>query len=456
MMTKPIKQSPPIGYRLLGLALPVMAQSQLQTLLVLVDQMFLGHYGTEALAAMRLVLALFWVVMSLLSTFTVGAVALVGRAIGAQDTVLAVLTARVSLGLALGGGSIATLVSGVSLAGIVNLFPGVEPAVQAAAYQYLQIVALVLPIHLLAMTLAALIQAAGNTRIPFLVALLANSVNLGLDYVLIFGHLGLPRLGMRGAAIGSAVAIVINASLLGWVLCRGVGMLKLLAPMVKRAAALGNYRAVLQRLVRLSLPVLGERLVRGASYLGFTAIITGLGAVAMATHTAVVGIEEFSYVAAEGVGVAVAVIVAQQLGAQAPAVALQSVWVGMLGAISLLAGIGLLFLMAPTALLGLFSTDTRLLALGVPCLAIAAIAQPFMAGAIILEAALRGAGATRLALLITLLGWCVVRLLTTSLFVFVWDWGLLGVWWGSTCDWVVRFVVLVIIVYRTRWYQVSI
>ena len=84
---------------------------------------------------------------------------------------------------------------------------------------------------------------------------------------------------------------------------------------------------------------------------------------------------------------------------------------------------------------------------------VAAAAQPFMATAVVLSEAVRGAGATRTALAVTLVGGLLVRLGVTALCAFGLGWGLVGVWVGSTVDWVVRAALLLGVFARGRWQQ---
>ncbi|MBD2156383.1 MATE family efflux transporter [Leptolyngbya sp. FACHB-16] len=276
-----------------------------------------------------------------------------------------------------------------------------------------------------------------------------------MNYLLIFGNGGLPELGVRGAAVGSAIAITLNAIVLIGVLVRSRSTLSLRRDMKQRFYD-GSELATLKRVVHIALPAVGERLTRGIGYMGFTIIISVLGSVAMATHAALLGLEEHCYEAADGFGIAVAAVVSQRLGAGKLEEAERGSWITMGMAIALLSSFGLVFVIIPAQLLGLFTEDTRIVEMGIPCLYVAALAQPFMAASIVLEQALRGAGNTRTAFYISLSGWLVVRLIATAFFVFGLHWGLVGVWLGSTCDWMARSISLAIVFRQHHWHKVSV
>lgn len=432
----------------LGLALPAIAQLLLQSLMFLADRVMLGHYATDALASMRIASPLHWCIYSTISAFSVGTVALVGRAMGAGNPQLAAAAARGSLGLALVLGAVISGFLQWQLAPLLSLFSFSSGAVVTAGGAYLAIIFSALPLQLLGIVSGAILQVSGDTKTPFVVAIVANSVNIFLNYCLIFGHFGAPALGVRGAAIGSAGAIAIDAIILFLILWRGTPVLSL--------RGWGSELPALGRILRIATPTFSERLFRSLGYLIFTGIIASLGNVAMASYEVTLGIEGICYEIAEGFGIATAAIVSRHLGAKNPATAAKSASIAVGLAVAAL-GIGsLIFFLFPEFILSLFSADKNIIAAAVPCLYIAAIAQPFMAASIVLEQALRGAGDTRTAFYISLTGWFIVRIVATYLFAIVWDLDLVGVWLGSTCDWIFRATILLLVFWRGKWQQVSI
>ncbi|MFW5921314.1 MAG: MATE family efflux transporter [Polyangiales bacterium] len=425
------------------MALPAIAQQLLHTLVFLVDRAMLGRYGAHALASMQINGPITWSVFSVLSAFAVGTVALVGRAVGAGDRQLASAATRASLMYAIGAG---LLVAGAGLAGlggILALFPEAGPQVHEAARSYLVIVLPAMPLYLLSFTSASALQAAGDTRTPFVVAAAGNVLNVTLNWALIFGHWGAPRLGVAGAAVASASAMALQ----------GLVLAGLLSGRRRRVSwrGRGGEWAALARMARVATAAVGERIVQHAGYLGYVAMIGVLGSMAMAANQALLSIEAVAFLSADGFGIAAAAVVAQRLGGGEPAEAARGARVATGLGIALLSACGLAFVLVPRLLLGAFSDDADIVAMGVPCMYVAAAAQPFMATAVVLSEAMRGAGATRTALVVTLIGGLAVRLGVTAICAFSLGWGLVGVWVGSTVDWVVRAVLLVAVFVRGRW-----
>uniref|UniRef100_A0ACD5GNM3 MATE family efflux transporter n=1 Tax=Desertifilum tharense IPPAS B-1220 TaxID=1781255 RepID=A0ACD5GNM3_9CYAN len=434
--------------QVIRLATPVVAQSILNTLVLLVDRAMLGYHASESLYSMQINGLILWALLSVLGAFSIGSMALVGRAVGSNDPKLASAAARSSLFLAVTIGIVAAIALHFGLPLLLAIFPAAGDNVQAAAAAYIGVIIPIIPLMLLGAIAVALLQAAGNTRTPFFVALFANGVNIVLNYALIFGNWGAPALGVRGAAMGTAIAIALKAAILLAVLIRPHGAITL--------RGWGGEWQALVRIFWVSAPAFGEKLIQHLGFFGFITMIGALGEVAMAANQALISIEAICFESADGIGIAAAVIVAQQLGAGRPNSAARGARAAAIMGLILLGSCGALFVLIPQQLLQAFTPDARIISVALPCLAVAAVAQPFMAMATILGESLRGAGDTRTALGVSLLGWFAVRLIATYVLAFPLHLGLLGVWLGSTLDWVVRTLVLTWILSQGKWQKVKV
>ncbi|MCA9613375.1 MAG: MATE family efflux transporter [Sandaracinus sp.] len=279
------------------LAGPAIAQQLLHTAVFLVDRGMLGHYGADSLASMQISSPVVWSTYSLLSAFTVGTVAVVGRRIGGGDRSGANAALRASLGLATCLGLLVTLATPLLLPLVLNgLFPDAGPAVHGEATGYLSVALRTMPLTLVSFTAAVALQAAGDTRTPFLVAAAGNVVNVAATWALVFGELGFPSLGARGAAIGSALAFGFETLALLAVLARASGRVSW--------RGLGGEREASRRIARVATPSLGERGLQHIGFLGFVAMIGALGPEAMAANQALISIESIVFLSADGFGIA--------------------------------------------------------------------------------------------------------------------------------------------------------
>ncbi|AUX48212.1 efflux protein, MATE family [Sorangium cellulosum] len=454
------------------LAWPAIAHMLLLTLVFLVGRGMVGRHSTTALAAMQLCGPLTWTIVSVFTATSAGTLAVVARGVGAGDRALAAAAARTSLIFALALGAAVALPLLAACGPLLRaLFPEAGAEVVAQATAYLDIVLPALPLAFVVAVATSALQGAGDTKTPLVVATIGNVVNVAVSAVLIFGYLGLPALGVRGAAAGAACTMAAEAALLTAALLSRSSPLPLRAApdasitggaagahdrRAARSAARKERAAALGRVLRVAAPAFAERSVYHAGYMGFVAIIGLLGGAAMAANQALIAIESVCFLSADGFGIAAGALMAQRLGAQRPRDAARAGLIAALMAIAALSAFGALFAFAPRPLLLAFSSDPELLALGERALPVAAVAQPFMAFATVIGMGLRGAGDTRTVLAVTLVCSLVVRLGGTWLFAITLGYGLVGVWMGSTADWICRSVMLAVAYARGRWRGVAV
>jgi putative MATE family efflux protein len=443
----------PLAREVWSLAWPAITHMLLLTLIFLAGRAMIGRYSSTALASLQISGTLTWTSYSLFTAFSAGTLAVVARSVGAGDRAAAARAARTSMLLALTVGLVVALPVRIANGALLRaLFPAAGAEVIADASAYLHIVLPVLPLAFVEAIAAAALQGAGDTRTPLCVAAAGNVVNVVASWALIFGRFGAPELGIRGAAIGNAATMAIEGVLLTAALLSKSSPLPLGTVAFDRKADL----AALRRVLRISGPAFAEKGVYHAGYLGFVAIIGLLGASAMAANQALLAIESICFLSADGFGIAAGAVVAQKLGAGRTAEAARagSLAVGM--STALLSLLGLFFLIAPRPLVAGFSSDPDIVALGAKALLVAGVAQPFVAFATVTGMGLRGAGDTRTVFGVTLIGSLVVRLAATWFFAITLGLGLVGVWMGSTADWMIRSVLLAVAYGRGQWRSVRV
>lgn len=439
----------PLARQVWSLAWPAITHMLLVTLVFLVNRALLGRYSPTALASMQISGSLVWTTYSVFTASSAGTLAIVARNVGAGDREAAAKASRASLLFAFGLGLAVVVPILIANGALLRLlFPKAGPEVIAHASAYLRIVLPFLPLAFVEAIAAASLQGSGDTRTPLYIATAGNFIHIALSSTLIFGHFGLPELGVRGAAIGMAATMALEGILLT------AALLSKRSPLPLRTATIRGSAVELKRVLRVSLPAFAEKLFYHSGYLGFVAIIGLLGATAMAANQALISIEAICFLSADGFGVAAGAIIAQKLGAKRPTEAARAGLIAAVMAVLVLSFFGLLFAIIPRALMLSFTSDPNIVSLGARSLLVAAAAQPFMAFATVVGMGLRGAGDTRTVLGVTLVCSLVVRLIATWLFAVTLGMGLFGVWLGSTADWVLRSVLLAIAYARGRWRRV--
>jgi MATE family multidrug resistance protein len=241
----------------------------------------------------------------------------------------------------------------------------------------------------LAVAMSSFFRGIGDTKTPLYATLVANLVNVVLDYGLVFGELGLPAWGVRGAGVATACAEwVYFAALLVPFRSRTISQRYRTAPVRP------SWRAS-RRLLVTGLPVGGQWMLEMLSFAAFLTLVAHMGDAAMAASQAFIVLLSLSFMQAIGVSIAVSTLVGNYIGSEQPDAAARSFRSGLVIAGVLGIATALVFVAAPTLLMSIFSSDPEVLALGASLLWVGAVFQIFDAFAIIADGALRGAGDTR-------------------------------------------------------------
>ncbi|HWB74987.1 MAG TPA: MATE family efflux transporter [Nannocystaceae bacterium] len=443
--------SPAIGREVVRLAVPAIMTGLLGTAVFLADRMMLARHHGDALASMQLQGPLMWSIGSVFMATCAGTVALVARSTGAGDFVRARAVARASLRIAASLGLAVAVLGSIGLEQLVAFFGPAELALRELSHDYLGITLAALPASFVATSASMILAGSGDTRTPLFAGLLANGTNIALNAVLIYGNdlLHVEPMGVRGAAIGTASAFTIEAIALLYVLGRPRHPLCIAGWLRVRD------REAVRDVLRISAPAVAERVLVHAGFLAYAKAITTLGPTAMAANQALITIESICFMCADGFGVAAATVMGQSLGRRDPAGAREggAIAVG-LAAISITT-VGVLLWASGDWTLPWFvapgEDGTALVGAAKSVLPLLAIVQPFMTAGIVLAMGLRGAGDTRSPLVAAIFGGLLVRVglawgLTVGL-----ELGLVGIWWASTIDWIVRTIWLVAIFRRGAW-----
>lgn len=435
---------------ILWLAAPAAAEQLLASLTQMVDTALVGPLGPVAVAAVGLSTQPLWFLMSPFIGIGAGLGALVARAVGAGDAQEAGDAVRQGILL---GSALALAVAAGLWTGAPGLLRwlGAEAAVIPVAVAYLRALVPGLAALFLSLILGSAFRAAGDTRSPFRISLVANGLNLVLAWAWIYGHLGLPAWGVVGAGWATTVARLAALGLMLAVLFRGRGPLALPLRGVVRVNP-----GLILRILRVGVPAAVNRLLGSGAYLVYLRLVAGLGTVTMAAHYTAVVAEELSWIVASGISVAVAALVGQALGARTPHRARLAIAEAIYLGGGMMAAIGLFYLAVPEWYLRIFTQDPAVLALAATALRVTAAGQIPMVLSEVLQGALAGAGDTRVLVWIAAFGGWVVRLGAAYYFVAVLDWGLAGAWAGAVLDWVARLVLMLIRVRSGRWQEVQV
>jgi multidrug resistance protein, MATE family len=305
---------------------------------------------------------------------------------------------------------------------------GVTPSVAEPASSYLLILGWsTLPLLLYGGTRRYL-QGVGQVRVITVTYVLANLLNWGGNWVLIYGKLGFPALGVNGSAISTCVArVAMAAALLGfaWRYERTRGH-----PLFRHWA--GPQRDRLKILVKIGAPAAGQILLEVGAWNLSTFSAGYLNPVALATHAIALNYASISYMVPLGVSAAAAVSVGHAVGAGNPGRARRAGWLALgLGTAFMLCA-GVVFFVAPRPLILLYTQDPRVLLVAPSLFWVAAAFQVFDGIQTVCTGALRGLGETRGPMIANFVGYWILGLPLGLTLCFILKWGIYGTWIGLT------------------------
>lgn len=405
---------------MLSLAAPIATLQLGMMLYGVVDMMFLGRLGPEAISGVGVANAVYFGLFIAGLGAMLGIDTLASRAWGAGQPKVAagILVHALALALAVATAAFAATFLAPAFFGLMR----VDPAVAATAMSFLGIIRYMMFPGLLFVACRQYLQAQDVTRPLMWAVALGNILNAVLNWVLIFGNLGAPALGVRGSALASLLSNIFMLALVGWA---AAGRVKACGWKFH-----GWHKPVFYELMALGVPAGLQTLVEVTAF-GFTTVLLGrLGPVPTAGHQIALNLASVTFMVPLGISMAAAVRVGQALGRGDRAGAARAGDTALSLGLAFMSTTALLFWALPSALVGLYTKDAAVIAAATPLIFIAALFQVFDGAQVVLTGALRGVGETRLALLANLLGhWCVGLPIGAYLGLKL-GWGPTGLWWG--------------------------
>jgi len=412
--------------RTFSLSWPVSAEHVLRTLMRTTDVLVTGSFSPAAVAAIGLADLYARFPLRIGLGLGSGAIALSSQDTGreaeasrdeavSQALLIGVLTGVpfVLFGLRFGEAAISLL--------------GAPDDVARMGGQYLAVIFATAPARHVALVGARALQGTGDTKTPMYVNVVSNTLNIVGSFGLGLGLFGLPRLGILGVGIATAVSNVFTA-------------LALTAAFAGPWAAAGLVRpsnpVVARQLVRVSAPRVGEGLATNLVYFPFNTLLLGLGTEVNAAFQ--IGRRLYQQVTApltRGYNVAASVLVGQSLGEENPEEATYRAWaVVALGVLSVGAlGVGL-YAAAPV-LAGFFTDDALTLRYAADFARVYGVTAVATVTFVVLSGALQGASETRVPFVARVSGTLIFLLGLSALLVEL-NWGVFGVYVGIGLSWV--------------------
>jgi len=414
------------------------------TAVQIVDTIFIGRISPLAIAAAAVTGIIIFNITAVGDGFCTGMVAAISRMIGQNDRKEAAVFSTTGIVILT---IIGVLFTPILLAVADFLFRVLQipQDLEQTAWEYYSVFISFVPAIFAFEALSASFRARGDTKTPMIVGVIINILNVLLDWLLIFGGLGIPAMGVMGAALASGLSFFAGSLLL------------LIGSIYSKDGLFTLKRSCLSfshfiRIARIAVPSMIERFAMSFSQLLVMSLaVNPLGALAIASFHIVMRLASLSFMPGFGFAMATATLTGQHLGASDPDGAERMIWTGTFYCGLLMIIISVIYFTLPGPLVALFTTSADvILATAVP-LRIYACLAVFLAPAMVIRGGLQGAGDTAFTMKLMIISRFVVRLPLAWILGVHLNLGLSGVWFAMCMDFIIRGIAFTAYARRGRW-----
>lgn len=451
-------KSKELYHDIIRIAWPSFIELLLTQLASMVDMMMVGsmggkahpEIGAQALTAVGLTTQPKFLLMAAFIAMNTGVTALIARYKGQNDKEKANLVARQGLMLTFCITVILSVLGTVFARPMVIFMGSTEAHITNWATQYLQIQMIGFLTMALTTTITAALRAVGDSKTCMIYNLIANIVNVIFNWLLIYGNLGFPELGVAGASLATVIGQFVAFIIAFCVLFRGNGFLKL-----EFKRGFRPDKAVLGNISNIGFPAMAEQLLMRAGMIIFAKAVATLGTTAYATHMVCMNIQALSFMTGQAFAVSATTLVGQSLGKRrtdmAQAYCSRTRTIGF--AFSILLVIAFCFFGGD--IVGLYNSDPEIIRIGGRIMFFVAFLQPFQTSQFIVGGGLRGAGDTKSIAIIATITILIIRPVMSVLLIYL-GFGLYGAWIALACDQLLRSAMVLIHYNNGKWKLIKI
>ncbi|HLY62407.1 MAG TPA: MATE family efflux transporter [Terriglobia bacterium] len=392
-----------INRAIILLAIPMVLEMCMESLFAIVDVFWVARLGADSVATVGLTESMLMLVYAVAMGLGMSATAMVARRVGEKDPEGASVSAvqAVALGWAIG---LAMGLPCLFLAPRLLSLMGASPAIVGVGSSYSRIAMGGCFVVTLLILNNAVFRGAGDAAIAMRVLWLANGINLILDPCFIFGLGPFPRLGVTGAATATVIGRSIGVLYQFYKLLKGGEHIRVLMRQIRL-----NLHVMLS-LLKISLTGIAQMAIPHVAWIGMVRIVSTFGSAAIAGYTIGIRIMIFVILPSWGLSGAAATLVGQNLGAQHPERAEESVWTTGFYNMIFLGSVGVFLIFFAAPVVHLFTHDPEVVPLAVSCLRILSFGNIAYAYGMVMLQAFNGAGDTRTPTVINFIGFWVLEI----------------------------------------------
>ncbi|MEI8112831.1 MAG: MATE family efflux transporter [Bacteroidia bacterium] len=414
----------PVYRKNLTLAVPVIFSQIGQVTVNVVDNVMVGHLGTTELAAASFASSVFYVGLLFGLGITMGITPLVGQSLNTKNTS--------SLGSWLKNGVFINIIASVFLCVAMTLvvlfmyrMGQSEEVVRKAIPFYLIHVASLIPLMLF-FSFKQFFEGIGNTKLAMVITIIINLVNIALNYILIYGKLGFPALGLNGSGYASLISRLIMPVIFVLMILRNPEFKSYFLNALHSSLD----KLKIKRILSFGLSIGSQMIIE---ILAFTlgAIMLGwISKESLAGHQIAMSMASMTYMISFGLASGTTIRVSHAFGDRDRNELKHAIFASLHMVIAFMLLMGLLFVLLRNLLPLLFTSDPAVIDVAAGLLVVGALFQVFDGVQVVLLGALRGMADVRIPMFIAFFSYILVSLPVSYLMAFVFHLGAPGVWIG--------------------------
>ncbi len=381
--------------RLVKIAIPIALTQLLMSSLNMVGVLMIGQLGAVPVAGVGLANQIFFLLNLMLFGIYSGCAMFTAQLWGVRDVLTIRKVLGLSLTLGLAAGTLFVVIAEVFPVGVLSIYSK-DPAVVALGSAYLRIIGFSFIPFAISACYAVVLRSTGDVQKPLVVTIVSLSLNTLLSYMLIFGKLGMPGLGVIGAGIAVVISRLVDMAMMLWLTYRKDN------PAAGKIKEMFSYDlAFAKKVLKPVLPVVANEILWSLGITAYSVVYARIGTDAIAAMNIASSIEQLAFVAFNGIGHACAILVGNRIGAGEED---QAFWYGArsegLGVVGGMA-IGSLILLSSPLILSLYQVPDEVIGYAQSVLVIMGLLMWLKASNVILFIGiLRSGGDTRFALVL--------------------------------------------------------
>ena len=403
---------------IITLALPMIAEEIMSTLLQYVDTAMVGRLGATATSSVNLTATVNWLIGSLFSAFGVAVTAMISSGLGAGDEKRMRESSFGGFFIASIFGIIISLFS-LSIAHILPVWMNADSSIVKSAGDYFFIISLALPFRSLSRIEACALRAVKDSRTPMFINLSQNILNIILNYIFIY----ILKMGVKGAAWASFISFTLGGVAMTYFALRNKEI-----RFHRIDGEKEKQKKIMREVFSIALPAAATSTTSCLGHIVFASLVSGMGTITFAAHSIALSAETIFYVPGYALRGSTQTLIGISVGKDDKKNFKEVEILSVLITVIMMTITGALLYFTANPIMKIFTPDERVIEMGAEVLKLIAFSEPIFGLMIVSEGVCYGLGDTRFPFWVETIGAWGIRILFTLIGTHFFSISLFGVW----------------------------